>query len=118
MLHSNAIAHRQLEMACVFLKIVGYLVLGRKAVSPYRETQAGKDVACRREQAQRVPTVAPCVPHALVCVYDEERQALLLKVVAHAEASLTPSDHQCLNPCCIPSTHICAPPEAPSIRVQ
>ena len=58
-----------------------------------------------------VPLIAPCLSHMLVCVHNQKRQALLLKVVPDREAGLTPSDHQSLNPCCISLSHTCRPPE-------
>src|SRR5262249_55968790 len=47
----------------------------------------------RREQAQRIPPIAPCVADSLVRVENDEAQAGPGEVIADGQACLTTTDH-------------------------
>ena len=80
-------ADGQLEARRVGLEVVAHLVLRREVVARRRELHPDQAVELGgREQAQRVPALAPGVADALGRVQDHEAQAALAQVVARPTA--------------------------------
>src|SRR5262245_15437026 len=93
-LDAHAVPHGQLKVSCIRFEIVPHRVLRRERMRVcWKRHAVEAREPRRREESQRIPTVAPGVADARARVEDHELDALPLQVIADREARLSPTDY-------------------------
>jgi hypothetical protein len=94
-LDATAGVHAEFEMLRVTLEVVRHLVFRDERAAAPRKTQSRQSVvACRREEAQRIPSRAPRVANAVMGVHYTERDASLREVVPHRQPRLAATNDE------------------------
>src|SRR5215831_11331201 len=89
-----ACSNRQVETPRIGFQVVSHLQLGREGVAARGKTKSGKPcVTRRREQAERIPAIAPGVADTTAGIQNQEADAAAGEMVSDGEACLAAADH-------------------------